>query len=480
MIMKHSIRLTWLALSFSFVFSHQAIAQDLYQRHLSQGHEFFKNKQFEKSLFAYQTSYSIEPLDSTLYNIAVSYFKLKNWQQALFHFEELKQYQGSSDIVDYNIGVSHKKLNQHKKALHVFEELYASAEDEKFALLAEQQITLIIEKNNKHSNTSNNQLESTLYGSTKQSTPNNNSDYVWQNMLRAQYGQDNNISLPDDDTVQNEADGYIDLSFNSTWMSSQNLKNAWLLDFTYFKSKYNENSEYDIDLYALSGRKYFSPQSLKNYRFWLGLSYDNVSLSSENYISNTTFTLGGDYKLNRQSKLSIEYSQKHINDGDEQYYYLAGTTNRFKLTWKQKTDNGYWRTGLKYYLNDRNDRTVEETYDRRTFTEYTSYSADRTTLFLSRLWTLDDWEFSADLQYRFSQYNNQNTIIEYNDNDLPSGTTSLGVREDNRYSFLADVTYNITDDLSIGAEFDISSNTSTIETYDYSQSSFAIGVNWVF
>lgn len=469
--MKNAIRFTWLTVSFIFIFSHPVLAQNTYQNYLSQGHQFFKNKQFNQALTAYKTSYEIEPLDSTLYNIAVSYFKLKNWQQALSHFEELKLYQGSTDLVDYNIGVSHKKLNQPNKALHIFEALAESAEDEKFALLAEQQIAQL--------------TQTTQASSFKNSTISTNNtikknDYVWQNMLRAQYGQDNNISLPDDDTVQDDGDSYIDFSFNSTWMSSQNLNNAWMLDFTYFKSKYSENNEYDIDLYALSARKYFSPQSLKNYRLWLGLSYDNINLSGEKYLSNTTFIVGGDYSFDKYSKLSLEYQRKQVNNGDDQYYYLAGSADRFKLTWKQKTNNGYWRTGLKYYLNDRDDRIIEDTNGRRTFTEYTSYSADRTTLFLSRVWMFDKWEFGADIQYRYSRYNDPNTLIEYNDNNLPIGITSLGVREDDRYSFLADLTYNITDNFSVGAEFDVSSNSSTIENYDYSQSSFAVGVSWVF
>lgn len=476
MIMKKIISLNCLILATLLFINPQAHAQEPlqnYQTHLTQAHHFFSKSHFKKALNAYEKSYAIEPLDSTLYNIAVSHFKLKNWQLTLDNFEELKRYQGSTDLVEYNIAVAYKKLGQQQKALSAFNELHLSANNEKIAQLAKQQIARLSNKtSNLNAHTHNNDKE--LINAY------NKEGAQWQNMLSVQLGKDNNIVLPDDDANLNEGDAYLDLSFNSSWMSSSNLANAWMVDFTYFKSTYSEENDYDIDLYALAGRKYFTPSLSSQTRFWLGLSYDNIKLAGNNYINNMTYTLGGEYKFNSQQKLSIELSRKNISEGEAQYNYLAGNTNRIKVTWRNRVNNGYWRAGIKHYIDDRNDRITEDTNGRQTFNSLTSYSADRTTLFVNRSWTLGDWELGTDFQYRYSAFNDENTVITYDNDDLPAGTFSLGKREDNRFNVLLEISYNITDDLSVGGELDLSKNTSNIESYDYNQSSFSVGVNWMF
>ena len=441
-----------------------AHAEENYQTYLSQGHQFFNDKAYSQALAAYQNSYNIEPLDSTLYNIAVTHFKLQQWQQALENFEELKVYQGHSDIVEYNIGVAHKKLGNTQQALSVFEELLLIAESDKFVDLANRQIAQL----NGNASIENTQVE-------------DDSASLWQTMLSLQYGNDNNITLPDDDTNQEQSDQYLDLMVNTSWMSDSNLANAWMVDFTYFKSSYSEASDYDVSLYAISGRKYFTPESHDKYRFWLGLGYDSIALSGEDYISNVTFSLGAQYQLSADQRLTLDISQKSVSEGEARFNYLAGSSSRIRLTWRNRVENGYWRAGIRYQIDDRDDRIDMDVDEQNTvFEGFTSFSASRLTFFASRTWYVNDWEFNVDAQYRYSEFDDANIGINYTTNGVPTSTSSLGVREDDRYGLILGAVYNINDDLSINVEYDVSSNSSTIASFDYTQSSIAAGVTWMF
>ena len=412
-----------------------------YQEHLLNAHSQFKAKKYQSALSAYEQSYALTPLDSTLYNIAICQFKLKNWQMALARFETLSTHQSSTDLIEYNIAVVHKKLGNTEKANSQFLYLSEYAEDANIVHLANQQLD---KAETKH----------TTYIRNKKD------DALWQNLLNLQLGNDSNIVLPDDENFTEQSDQFASFLFSSSYLSSADLSNAWLVDFSYYSSKYNEATNYEVSMFAVEGRKYFSPQTLKKTRVYVSASYESLDLSNTDYLDTISINLGTEYKLSNEQKLLFDISLRSASEKDERFNYLAGNSNRYKFTWKQLTDNGYWKIGGKYQIDD---------------SEFVSYSANRFSLFTSRTWQYQQWDFTLNGQYRISEYHDKNSYTDDADELIVDD-----LREDDRISLYADLTYSVNDNLSINTEFDFTNNSSTLEENEYDQKTFAVGVTWLF
>lgn len=422
----------------------QATENNQYQTLLANAQHLYQQQDYAQALNKFEQSYQLEPLDSTLYNIAICHYKLEQWQQALNSLEMLKETQPDSELIDYNIAINQKKLGNEKSALDTFLYLSEYGEDEDIALLADQQLASF-----------QNKINTAKLSLKSQSS-------LWQNTLNIQLGNESNIVLPDGENFTEKSDQFINYLFTSSWLSSPSLANAWLADFTYYGSQYSQASKYEVSMFSFSGRKFFTPEDMKNTRFYLGLSYEDLELAGNDYLNTISYSAGFRHKLPNQNQLLFDVKFRDIADGEDYFDYLAGDSTRFKLTFKNKTENGYWKLGGKYQIDDRNDRYDED--------EFVSYSADRYSVFLNRYWQFNQWEFELEGEYRFSEYHDNNTF-EGEADDL---------REDDRISLLASAVYNINDDLSVNAEFDYNDNQSSLSENDYDQTTLSVGVTWLF
>ncbi|KMT65982.1 CDC27 family protein [Catenovulum maritimum] len=410
-----------------------------YKEILSQAHQAFNTKNYQSAYTLYEQSNQMKPLESTLYNMAVCQFKLKNWQQALALFNQLTE----TDLIKYNIAVSYKKLGNIDLALVHFEDVYLTSEQEKLSQLAYQQIKL-------------------LKPDRKTAMPSSN--LSWQGSLNIGYGTDNNVLIPTEETYTDASDNYIETLANISLVS--NSKNLWFIDLTYFSSQYSEAEDYDVSLLSLTAKKYFTLAAQDSVRYHVSASYDQLKLSGNPYLSNQKLALGAEFEISDKSDLDIELQLKNISEDNSAYYYLAGNSQKFIANYTYKVNNGNWKLGFRYDIDNKNDRQVLSD-EGNTFT---SYSASRSNVLLDRYWQIEQWHISLGVDYRTSQYKDANTYID---------GTSLK-RNDNRLNFSADVEYLITPNLSLLAEINKVNNSSNINNYDYGQQTILIGASYSF
>lgn len=423
--------------------ANEAVTSD-YKTLLSNAHEYYQKKDYSQALHSYQSSYQKEPLDSTLYNIAICQYKLQQWQGALVNFKRLQTTQPESDLIKYNIAVIHKKLGNNEKAHNAFADLSLYAQDEQISMLADQQIDQISR------------------GSAGTYKPLNKDASHWQSMFNVQLGNESNIILPDDENFTEQSDQFIDYMFATSWLSSQDLSNVWIFDFNYYGSQYNKATNYEVSMYNISGRKFFTPENLADTRFYIGADYESMDLDTDGYLDTFTVKLGARYNLSIDQKLLLDFYYKDISKGSDRFDYLAGNSTRLKLTWKKYLDNGYWNVGGKYYIDDKNDRYLED--------EFISYSANRIGAFIARFWQYNQWDLVVQTEYRYSEYKDHN--IYYGEKDT--------LREDDKYYFTANLTYNFTNQLSVNGEFDYTKNTSTLAENEYDQNTASLGITYTF
>jgi len=431
-----------------------------YQQLLSQGHALYQRKSYQPALSAYQQSFALEPLDSTLHNMAICHFKLKQWSQALARFEELNNNQQSVALIEYYIAVIHKKMDNTEQAIDGFYDLIQYSDDDSVVLMAMKQLKIL-----------------TPLAVDSKIDVVNKPKSMWQHMIDMQVGYDSNVSLPYDGEeilFKEGSDKFVNFLANTNWMSSRNLANAWFFDATYFNSTYKEASDYDVGLIALNGRKYFSFDTWQDSNFYLGVAYDTISIAGKNYLNNSSGTLGSSFTFSSTQKFLVDLTIKNVSGGSDDYEYLAGSSNHVKLTWRERTDDGYWKAGMIFQQDDRNNRytyTVTEAgVSTNEVDDFINYSTDRMSLFTSRFWGYEQWEFSVNANYRISEYDAENIV----------DGESVGIREDKRTSVVLSSAYNINDSFAVTTDIDWSKNTSTISSYDFNQYTVTVGGTWLF
>lgn len=445
---------------FPYVSAQAVNNQQYYQTLLSQGHGFYRDNNYSLALKSYQKSYQIVPLDSTLNNIAICHFKLQQWPQALSAFEILNENQQGVPLLAYYIAVIHKKLGNTEVAISLFYDLLQNSDDDSVAVMAGKQLNV---------------LSNISEVSSKNAVTDNQSS--WQGMLDFQAGYDSNVSLPYDDEQQiprGIGDQYVNILANTSWLSRNDFKNAWLVDLTLFNSTYHEASDYDVRFISLSARKFFTPEKWQNTKIYVGVNYDSINLAGEDYLNNSAMTFGTSYQLTKQQRILAEFTLKNISEGSNDYSYLAGNSHKLKLTWRQASNNGYWKVGIITEQDKRDDKYVYLTTEDGELTneidDFTNYSTDRFSLFTSRFWYYKNWEVNASAKYRYSSYDAQNII----------DGESVGFREDKLLLMILGGAYNINDDFSLSTEIEWSNNESNMNLYDYAQYTFSIGTTWLF
>jgi tetratricopeptide (TPR) repeat protein len=421
----------------------QSTALKPYKVLLNDGHQYFYNQQYQQALELYQWSYKAEPLDSTLYNIAICHFKLKQWQSALTAFTQLQPDTDEANLITYNTAVVYKKLGNTQKALQLFQRTTENSEDEKLVQFSAKQVEQL----------------TTLSVTPKQ---NDQSDSLWYGSLNISYGVDSDVVDPVDETNTSIRDNYVETLATIGWLDNVQSRNHWAIDAIYYGTHYEQVEDYDISLLSFGGQRYFSLPTSNKDTLFLAANYDRLSLGGDDYLSNISFAVGTDFYIEKNSKLSARLRHKQVSEDDSVYEYLAGHNNQFDIKWIQGDKNSRWALGLRFTDDHRNDRYTDTTF--------TSYSANRYSLIASKSWRLTDWRFNLSANYRVSDYQDSNVFDNL--------TTKK--RNDDRLFISADTEYEIYKHWSLTAEISWLNNQSNIESYDYEQTLILGGISYNF
>ena len=201
--------------SYSHSQTHHTSSVKSYKMLLNNAHQHFYNQQYQKALELYQQSYQYKPLDSTLYNIAICYFKLENWQAALKSFRQLQPDTDQANLITYNIGVVYKKLGKKEKALKIFQFINKNSKDKKLIQLATQQVK---------------QLTARLVTQKKVAESNS----LWYGSLNISYGADDDVVDPAEETDTSTSDNFVETLATAGWLNNAQSNDYWGIDIIYY------------------------------------------------------------------------------------------------------------------------------------------------------------------------------------------------------------------------------------------------------
>lgn len=414
-----------------------------YKDLLTAAHEQFKNKNYDKAVELYEQSYALQPLESTLYNVGISRFKLKQWGAALDIFISLQGDVIQYNLITYNIAVIYKKQGNIAKAKELFASMYTESANEKLRALSYRQLLDI----------------------NSVATPQeNNSASVnkFFTIAAFSYGVDDDVVSVNDESNTGDSDTFFETLGLFSWQRKNKQGNQWGADFLYFATKYQRASEYDITLVGASGKKYFQFDKVGGKQLYLGLGYEKLMLGTEDYISSFSFTGDMSIRLYGNTKVSMRFVHKQYQEDDAVYEYLAGASENLGIVFYSGEMDNRMSFGLKLVMDRRNDKKSE--------TSFTSYSANRLTLLGAKNWGIGDCLLSLSGKYRVSTYSDANVVDEI----------ETLTRKDSQFSLVASIEYQISPYLSLTSEANWTNNNSNIESYSYNQHQVMAGLSIQF
>ncbi|MFK8020942.1 MAG: hypothetical protein AB8B86_14325 [Pseudomonadales bacterium] len=82
----------------------------------------------------------------------------------------------------------------------------------------------------------------------------------WQAMVDIRLGGDDNVIDPSDLSGSNTSDSFVETLLTSRWSSDHSSGNRCVADSFVYASRYDEVSEYDIDMVDIGFKKYFKEE----------------------------------------------------------------------------------------------------------------------------------------------------------------------------------------------------------------------------
>lgn len=411
----------------------------------------FDNSDYDKASSLYSKLNAEKPTYLTRYNLAVCYYKLKNWRAAQALFDELALENPNDEWVEINLALTLAKLGDTSEALDRLSALADFAESDYVATLAYSNYKKISQQILPEG-------ASQLHEGKRKAAP--------AIMLGASLGLgvDSNVVSVVDEAAEAGSDVFSELTATAAWYSSPDFNNNFILDANAYSSKYTSVAGYNVDVVSLGARKHY--EALDGVRLDAAVRLDQSSVGGQSYMRTLNMEVGS--KLTLATGGTLQFGARHQTASElaDEYEPYAGTNVRAYGGWLYRSGAQRWK--LKYQWDDdsKNDGGGAET-DAGNLT-YTSYSARRHSLVASYLYEFDRWCIEPSLQFRKS---------DYKDAHVYSDDYTI-IRGDTRRVAGIVVSRTLSDHWAVELDIQNVNNRSNIDTYGFSQNLFLLTLAW--
>jgi len=402
-----------------------------------QGTVFFKAKNYESALDYYQRAYE-QGLETTSlhYNLGVTHFKLAQFEQAETHFLLASKNPKMAAIIYYNLGLVKQQQQDEQQANVWFQKAFDTSTNKNIKKLAATQLK-----------TTTNPVSSN-----------------WNAYLFLNLGQNDNVTLDNDviTIASNQADSFMELFAFTRGLIAGSKNDGVLVKARLYSQTYASLTNYNLnEIHAGIYKTY----ALAGWQTESGLYLNYSTQGSRNYLQSANLSFFGKVKLSSNTGLRLRLRLHAIEAIDPIYASLSGNAEDFRI-------ESRWSLGRKnrlraYYQFDNNTRT-----DSSTLTSFSSRSPIRHRLRLDYYFPLFG-NLSGQLaaEYRLSQYK---------DNNINTTTGLNQQRIDDRLRGKFAVTHSFNKQLALNLEYAHTQNTSTINTYEYTQNVILGGLQYSF
>ncbi|MEX0943449.1 MAG: porin family protein [Pseudomonadales bacterium] len=432
--------------SFIFVTSLSAATADTSKSEYSSGIELFKDGDYGQALQHFESARRKGNEDPALiYNLAVTHYKLEQYEQAERYFRELvDQHPDWRDVGTYNLGRIAMRRGNEEAAAKLFREVRRTASNEKLVRLAGEGLTTLA-----------------VPGEFIGSEPDRKS-FV---LLSVSGGIDDNvIAFPDQiqtSSSQGE-DSFLEyLAFGQHRLKGTDTDGIRVHGFVYAR-QYDELDSMDVNTFMAGITRDTS------YNDW-GLEYGGDAGYTEVGGDELGTRLQGRLKLLRGQGLH-QYSAQYqpvYHDGGSQFSAITGFQHRFDLRYRYHFEHGRWTVRYRMDYNDRDDLAVDGTF--------LSYSPFRNSLLLEGQWyASQDVTLIAGAEFSNSRYSKDNSLTD------ADGVFKTMERESDTFEFWVKGQYQLHPDWRLLAEYRYTDNDDNFVLYDYDRSEAKLSIEFSY
>lgn len=385
----------------------------------------FKDKKYQQAIQSFERARQQGMSSSALYyDLAVSYFKIGDYNQARRWFIKSRQYTKIKYLSEYNLGLVAIKQKRKKTALGHFKNVAKHAREKNLVKLANYQISRL-----------------------RKEAPR-----PWSAFAQVKYGHDNNVTTVTDNSPTKKASTFIDLYAYGSVKLYGTSKQGLMLNAYVFDTQYKAASQYDIQVRNLGLNQAFS---LGRFRNSIGVNYQQTTLAGQDFQKAAVYDLKTRYLLGSKSDIRLRYRYYDINSMAP-YQELSGSKQRLRLEYRHSSGMNRLKLYSEYENNDRSE----------TSSTPRSYSPTRYTLRGTYTYSFNRrLSLTGDLAYRISNY--------------PAGATGLA-REDTRTKTNLELDYDLNKTWFLSAEYGHTDNGSDDPAYRYKQNISAVSINASF
>ncbi|HEC18135.1 MAG TPA: tetratricopeptide repeat protein [Gammaproteobacteria bacterium] len=375
------------------------------------------------------------------YNLAVSYFKLGQYERARTLFMSLTDVRTFEQLAYFNLGLIANKQEDKEAAIRWFQRAYRDVSSQKIRLLAKEALRRLGVSPRKIHHV----------------------DPVWRGFVSSSLAYDSNVTLLNNDIlgVTNQSDTAVDVSAVAGRWLKGNIVNGVRISLGANLLMYSKLSQNDYSQLNLRVMRY---DRLGDWKVRIGGSWDEVYFNGSEYQRVVSADVRTRKDLSADRQLRLRYKLSRIQATDAVFDYLDGWRQQFRVGMRYQSDARRTRYYYQLDVNDRKDRIG-------TVDPFTSYSPTRHTLRATGWWGLSHkWQTRLDARYRYSRYNDPNEL---------AGGISLR-REDNQLRLSARISRKFVRRWEVSGQYSYTNNDSNMDRRSYDRSVAKLSVSWSY
>lgn len=379
---------------------------------------------------------------SLKYNMAVSYYRLQQYESARKIFLKLTDVPAFEQVAYFNLGLVANKQKDERAAIRWFQRAYRDVSNKKIRRLAEVALKRL--------------------GVSAKKTW--RFDPTWTGFISSSLAHDSNVALVNDSLlgVTNQSDTVVDLTASAGRWLKGGISHGVRMLLGANLQRYSKLSQNDYSQLSARVLRY---DRLSDWKMRIGGSWDEIYFNGSEYQRIVSADVRGWKTLSKENRLQLRFKLSRIQATDALFDYLDGWRYQLRAGLQQR----YGQDRVRYYYqletNNRRDRSVG------TVDPFISYSPMRHTLRATGWWGLSDkWRARLDARYRYSRYNDPNEL---------AGSIFVR-REDNQVRLSARVSRKLDRRWETDVQYIFTNNDSSIDRKSYDRSVVKAGVSWSF
>jgi len=381
------------------------------------------------------------------YNMAVSYYRLRQYENARRIFLALTDVRAFEQRAYFNLGLIANKQKDEPAAVRWFQRAHRNVDSKQIQALANEALNRL--------------------GSSPRKV--RRVDPGWTGFISGSLAYDSNVTLVNNDLlgVTNQDDTVMNVSASAARWLKGGINNGVRMSLGASLQKHSKLSRNDYDQLNARVMRY---DRLGDWKIRVGGSWNEIYFDGSEYQRIVGADVRSRRELSENNQLHLRYKLSRIQATDAAFDYLDGWRHQLRAGIQLREGKDRVRYYYQLELNDRKDfiRRVSGTND---INSLVSYSPARHTVRVTGWWELNsNWHARLDTRYRYARYNDSNIL---------SGRVTSR-REDSQIRLSARISRKFSRRWTLDGQYTYTNNDSNIDRRSYDRSIVKVGVSRSF